>query len=160
VFRHYDNSKRAIALLGALLALSPGAQHAHLLCEFSGCSDTSEVHACDARDCSQSEKCSHSHACHTHQHTAAALELKGDHEHDGSCPCPPSCFCHLAPQPLDLPKDAFEPIELLLRGAAPALNTMITVDQCNVAPSRWDCAIGESSASSVHRCAQLCRFLI
>jgi hypothetical protein len=161
VFRHYDNSKRAIALLGVLLALSPGAQHAHLLCELSGCSDTSGVHACDAPDCSQNKKCSHTHVCHAHQHAAATLELKGDHhEHDGSCPCPPGCFCQQAPQPLDLPKDASRPFKLLLRSAAPALNTTIAADQSNVAPSSWGRAIGESSASSVHRCAQLCRFLI
>lgn len=159
MFRRYDNSKRAIALLGALLALLPGAQQAGLLCELGGCTAPSVEHAGSDGCCTVTTACSHSHMCQTTS-AAPAPGQQGVDETDSSSPCPTDCWCHQTPQPLDLRKDSSQPFELLLRCEVVChISTIETDHRETSAPGKAQ-AIGGTTESVVHRCAELCRFLI
>lgn len=164
VFRQYDNSKQAIAMLAILLALSPGAQHAHLFCHLGGCSPPLlELAGSDGFN-KTAGTCSHSHECqYLCQEKKANLSPSrqgdGAREQDSSCPCPVSCWCHQSPQPFDLPKDASQPFELL-RGPALCQVTTMAADRGKISLLGGAQAVDAPNESAVHRCAELCRFLI
>ena len=162
MFRRYANSKRVIALLGVVLALLPCVQHGHLLCALGGCATSPMEGACSEHVNSETTTCSHAHACKSTRETAVPSSLDdGIDEQNSSCPCPPSCWCHQAPQPLELPRCPTGPIELLLQSNTLADATNVAAIDLHQTLS-YDCAsaVATSSESAVQRCAQLCRFLI
>ncbi len=161
MFRRYDKSKRVIALLGVMLALSSGVRGSHLFCELGGCQHPHEV-ACEDHQAA-SESCHHSHRCGSDKasHESASQIDGEDHDPiDDSCPCPPDCWCHQSPQPLELPRASSLSVDvLLLRPASCGLATI--TDVITTGQSRYSDAVADqSSGSSVERCASLCRFLI
>lgn len=161
MFRRYDKSKRVIALLGVILALSSGVRGSHLFCELGGCQHPHEL-ACEDHQ-PGSESCHHSHSCESgdpSDELASHTDGEGIVPIDHSCPCPPSCWCHQSPQPLELPRASSVSVDVwLLRPAACKLATI--ADVISIGESRYnDAAADRSSGSSVERCVSLCRFLI
>ncbi|QEG35887.1 hypothetical protein Pr1d_31930 [Bythopirellula goksoeyrii] len=158
VFRHYDNSKRAIALLGVVLALSSGFQQAHWLCELGGCKAAAVAVTSCEHHCAVTHSCSHSHGCNADK-PSGSEDCSGSQ--NGSCPCPPECWCHQAPQPLELPRSAPEPNELLLQGFVGGTVSVSAVANCDSASLHISAWANEAMVeSSPERCAHLCRFLI
>ncbi len=158
MFRHYDNSKRAIALLGVVLALSSGFQQAHWLCELGGCKAASVADKSCEHDSKVTHSCTHSHGYNIGKPSASE---DCDQSQKGSCPCPPECWCHQAPQPLELPRSAPEPAELLLQGFVCGFaneNAVADSDSICLHISAW--ANEAMVETSSERCAHLCRFLI
>jgi len=197
VFCRFDNLKRAIALLGAMLAMLSGVvQDAHLCCVLGGCDlggytvASVEVQCCEhaavtlescchsvtlescchsvsLESCCHSsvvtdESCPHSQDCQSNRPVVApSAPEDGDHRSDGNCPCPSECWCHHAPQPLELPKTAREPTELVLIGfVSSSVATTVAVDSPPMSPHLTALDSALAARSSLQRCAQLCRFLI
>ncbi|TWU22734.1 hypothetical protein Pla144_41950 [Bythopirellula polymerisocia] len=154
MLRQYDNLKRGFALLGVILALSSGFQHAHWICILGGCS----VAKAEDLNSADTHSCCHSHRCDADK----ATKLAGcDQSQDSSCPCPPECWCHQAPQPLELPRSALEPSELLLQGFVCGIASTFSVanyDSIDSPISAW--ATESMAETSVEFCAHFCRFLI
>ena len=164
MFRRYDNLKRAICLLGVVLALSPSLQETHAFCFIAGCAPThssgeadgsgdAEHTSCSGHDCSASDTCqSNSNDSEHHQEPGE--------QSPAQCPCPPACWCHQSPSPLELPKSGPAPFELLVAGPVyVALASFDTTQSAHL--SRFDAisAIDSSVKSAPQVCAQLCRFL-
>lgn len=162
MFRRCANSKRVIALFGIVLALLPSVQHSHLLCHLGGCATSSLEAACSEHVHPEAKTCSHSHACTTTQETSpSSPQGSGKDDQDRSCPCPPDCWCHQAPQPLELPKCPSEPIERLLQDITLCdATTVADISPYQTMSCEATSAIAASSESVVQRCAELCRFLI
>lgn len=155
MLHRHDNSKRVIALLGVMLAMSSGMQHAHLLCGLSGCAVAAVAEHTYTLASAENHSCSHSCDCHASKTTGGD---QGDHS---PCPCPPECWCQQAPQPLELPRSVPEPTELLLQGFICCTSTSIAVANCDLIASQISFgATDATTESSVERCVQLCRFLI
>ncbi len=149
----HDNSKRVLALLGVMLAMSSGMQSAHLLCGLSGCAVATVAEPTCTQASAETHSCSHSRDC-------PASKTTGGDQGDNS-PCPAECWCQQTPQPLELPRSAPEPTELLLQGFVCGTATSIAVANCNFIASQISSGATDATAeSSVERCAHLCRFLI
>ncbi|QEG37203.1 hypothetical protein [Bythopirellula goksoeyrii] len=152
MFNRCDISKRVIALLGVVLALSSGFQSVHWVCALGGC----EIAALETHTAAETHACCHSHDCHA---SKVATPAESDPSHD--CPCPPECWCHQAPQPLELPRTAPEPTELLLQGFVCNPASTIVMANCDFLSSQSAAgAIEDAVETSAERCAHLCRFLI
>lgn len=156
MFRRHHNLKRALGLLGVVLALVSSVQQSRLLCSLAGCSP---AHACgESGDCEHA--CSISPTGPTEFDPACARETLSD-----SCPaespCPSTCWCHRAPDPFGLPRMASEPLETLEVVAAVldvGLLAGVQEAQTSVGQPRYIGAdVGDTAAE---RCAVLCRFVI
>lgn len=155
MLRTAGNLKQIVAVVAILLSLSTLAQNCGLYCILGAC------RAQAARSTADLERaCTHC-ACHHHdQQPADSSEEPTGHQHD-SCPCPEDCWCHLPPQPFELPKTVDAPLELAF------LHSMAICDDlgvCNLADQpdslRWSPPHVLDDESAVYRCAKLCRFLI
>ena len=153
-----SNSKRSIALLGAMLALLPGAQQLHLLCHFTECAQSvSESGGESQSRAAISLCCCCSHACLS---PCAPQNDRGD-EQQNSDHCPQECWCCQTPQLLHVQKVGSNSIELVLLGMASTYSPSITAtEQRDSLSSEWASASAWTSTSNVQRCAMFCRFLI
>lgn len=161
MFYRYHNLRRAVGLLGVVLALSSTAQQAGMLCVVAGCSPAS---ACD-------EEVHHGtcpHSCHQSETAKASLSSCDNTCHDelegplpAQCPCPDSCWCHQSPEPFELPKTPSQPIELLLTGLVCTDGTIACIPYGEQSARKINlAALGSSTASAAQFCSELCRFLI
>lgn len=168
MFGRNDNLKRAIALLGVMLALSSGAQHVRLFCHVAGChvaeyvTSAVGVEQCFKQESSSKNQCSHSQPCETTQALIVVASQNGcTKDEGGSCPCPSGCWCHHAPAPMELPKSNSELSLLVLLGIGNLDAASIeTIDGNRPLQGVSTAALESSVLSASQRCAQLCRFLI
>ena len=161
MFGRHDNLKRAISILGIVLALSPTLQHTHAFCHLAGCTASPSSAAAEAHDCSE-------HNCPFTRHNHSSVQGStpdrcGDDFNDSQsapCPCPPACWCHQSPEPLELPRNAPEPTNLLLFGAV-YLDVAVLDTSRDEQRSRNAvlASLDSSARSAAQICAQLCRFL-
>lgn len=159
MFYRYHNLRRAVGLLGVVLALSSTGQQTRMFCVIAGCSPAS---ACDAEvhhgtcphSCNQSETAKASPSCDT-----CHDELEDSRP--AQCPCPNSCWCHQSPEPFELPKTPSQPLELLLTGVVYTDATIAsTPDGEQSARTVSLAALHSSTTTSAQFCSELCRFLI
>lgn len=159
MFHRYHNLRRAVGLLGVVLALSSTAQRTQVFCVLAGCSVAS---ACDT----EVHRCTCSHSCHQNESKTAPLAHDCCHDEADSslpaeCPCPDSCWCHQSPEPFELPKTPSQPHELLLTSLVNTDATLTSVllgEQSARTASLV--ALDSSTATSAQLCSELCRFLI
>ncbi|MCA9240599.1 MAG: hypothetical protein KDA37_10380 [Planctomycetales bacterium] len=153
MFSRSAKLKQSAALGAALLALSTLAQGSGALCLLhvsgEGAMQGAGLH----------HACCHDHGCH---HPAPASAPSSQHgARDGvPCPCPEGCWCHVPPQPVELPK-SFDPrVELSgfqdFTASSPVVEHGLTdtLAFTTCSPTSTD------EESAVLRCARLCRFLI
>jgi hypothetical protein len=162
VFGRYDNLKRAIALLGVMLALSSVAMDARLLCRLGECAVFSNEDPCSEHASCETDPCGHLHTCETGR-AASPPSWPDDSVDDGAgaCPCPPSCLCQQMPQPLELPRSTSEPTESLLENTMLCHTPMAAATEWDPTSSHdWAAARGASTESAKQRCVKLCRLLI
>jgi hypothetical protein len=169
MFHPYDKLKRAIGLLGVVLALSSSFQKTHLFCYLADCTPTfssvvAEGHDCSDHDCSD-HGCPYSKA-NRKSHTATVMPTHDECAYDlcgsrpGPCPCPPACWCHQAPEPFELPRSAPEPTELLVVGTVYLDVTIVgSLHGEHLSRCATIAALDSSVKSSAQVCVQLCRFL-
>lgn len=160
VFRRYDNSKRVIALLGVMLALSSSAQQVRLYCYLIGCAPSSgDIVESDRTDYAAHTGCAR---CRATKATTGPI-----HQHDGvneggnSCPCPQHCWCRQAPEPFELPRNGVDLAEVLLFSTlfCPSMSIAEVVGE-PPSPDALASEVVSSEDSATKRCARLCRFLI
>lgn len=159
MFYRYHNLRRAVGLLGVVLALASTAQQTQVFCVIAGCSPAAasegEVHH---------GTCPHS--CHQSETANTSLSHEGCHDEledacPAPCPCPDSCWCHQSPEPFELPKTQSQPIELLLTELASSDATTACISHGEQSLRMISLAALDSSATtSAQFCSELCRFLI
>jgi hypothetical protein len=159
MFHRYHNLKRAVGLLGVVLALSSAAQQARLCCFVAGCFAT---RTCDDRE--QLSSCPH--ACHECEVTSASASHDGcQDEPEGTCPEPCSCpladWCQQSPEPIEIPRKASLVVGLKLIFPADADGTLVRISHREqLARTARLAALDSSTASAAQLCSRLCRFLI
>jgi hypothetical protein len=159
MFYHYHNLKRAVGLLGVVLALSSTAQQTRIFCVVAGCSPT---RTCD--DGIHHGACPH--ARHEGGTTNASPSRDSCHDElEGSCPapfpCPPTCWCHQSLEPFELPRTVSRPIELLLTGSVYSDTTIASISHFEQSSRTATlAALDSSAATAAQLCSKLCRFLI
>lgn len=159
MFHRYHNLKRAVGLLGVVLALSSTVQQTRLFCVIAGCTPAS---ACD--DGVHHDTCPH--ACHQSGTPSASPSHDGcNDELEGSypvpSPCPATCWCCQSSEPFELPRTVSQPIELLLTGSVYPDTTIASILHIEP-PSRTAtlAALDSSAATAAQFCSKFCRFLI
>lgn len=156
------NMKRPIALLAMALVLLSSALDSHLGCHLGFCGENLALRTVAAQVGATASACSHTHGCGS---TACGDEESRDEttsaNRDHSCPCPISCWCHQSSEPAQLPRNADGPVELVL--------PLVLLGECGASCAgelnhsqtlAWAIGPFDRPDSSVHRCAELCRFLI
>ena len=152
MLRRYDKLKRAVALVGVLLALLPGVAHSHVVCQLGICSSASATPLLETNQ-EEAATCSHT-CCQTCAATSASTA------HQDSCPCPPDCWCQKAPQPLEMPRGSSESSETLQVSLLTSpCDSLISINAFAEVGFRChqSSAMGKSAPE---QCAALCRFLI
>ena len=164
MFRRSDNVKRAVGLMGIVLALSSTFQQTHVFCFLAECapsfnSEVAEEHSCSGHTCPHSKA---RHKSDTASVTATDHARVGDScgSHSEPCPCPPACWCHQTSEPFELPKSGPEPTDLVIVGPVYMNVAAISaLDARQLSRSSNIAALDSSVASAAQKCAQLCRFL-
>lgn len=161
MFRRHDNLKRAVALLGVVLTLSPAGYAAHFTCSLVGCSSSGTAELAEG----STDSCGHACDCSASCTLIEAVTVTDQHAtpsegEEGPCPCPPRCLCHRTPDPLDVPKGSSTSVELVVTGTVTWMGDSPAVTDGDQRSSAWVMVVGLAPESSVARCAQLCRFLI
>jgi len=155
----YNNLKRAIALLGVMLALSAGFLPSHSICDCTANTVATDAvtssplqFTCDCgcslpRDSMGNPSMGQARAC--------------SHDKSQHCPCPPNCWCKPISQPWLLTENLTDETRQASFEATNGSAVPRTVT-CEVSPSRQASLqkICCAANSSVSRCAQLCRFII
>jgi len=157
VFYRSYNMKRAIGLLGVVLALLSGVQQGHSFCFLAGCvSPSSSV---DAKADCLGGACSCSRRSSERQVKCSPSSGVESPDAGQSCPCPPTCWCHQSPGPLGLPTSASA--ERLSQSLGQS-HTLITASVgCDQGSTRnREATVARSVDGAMVRCAKLCRFLI
>ncbi len=159
MFYRHHNLRRALGLLGVVLALASTAQQTQVFCVIAGCSPATasegEVHH---------GTCPHS--CHQNETANTSLPHEGCHDEPQNscpapCPCPDTCWCHQSPEPFELPKAPSQPSELLLTGLVYHDATIASVSHAEQSlRTMWLTALDSSTTTSAQLCSELCRFLI
>jgi len=155
MFHRYHNLRRAVGLLGVVLALSSTAQQTRMFCMIAGCSPASacdeEVHHGTYQSETAKASLSSCDTCHGELNESRPVQ----------CPCPDSCWCHQSPEPFELPKPPSQPLELLLTGVVYTDATIAsTPDGEQSARTASLAALDSSTTTSAQLCSKLCRFLI
>jgi len=174
MFYRNHNLRRAIGLLGIVLALLSGVQQGHTFCYLSDCHSTttlgkktsptlgkktglkadSLVSSCCSWSCSRVRG-------QSPNKSSSSADGEITNKPDGSCPCPPTCWCHQTPGPLGLPTSVPVSVDLLAQGIGQSLATMIQPTCCDQGLlSELKAPSDASIEPVVLRCARLCRFLI
>ncbi|MAT68542.1 MAG: hypothetical protein CMJ58_03365 [Planctomycetaceae bacterium] len=151
MFPRVDNLKQHIAVAAILLSLSTLAQNAGFYCALGACR-TGEV-----ASSAEPESCCHKRVCHSDEKPAPQQGQEHQHRHD-SCPCPDSCWCHQAPQPIELPTSFDETFELAVFAICNDLVAGGLSDEWT--SLTWSAPPDLDDESALRRCAKLCRFLI
>ncbi len=157
-----DNLKRAIALLGIVLVVSSTAQYASLTYILAGsCDNSHQIEQSHRHDKSMAGQCSLDCPCQTEHFldTTESQNASVGHE-KGSSPCPPSCWCHQAPIPMELPKSTIDLsllVILKLENSSTNSTEKSGSDQFLHAVSVID--LESSALTASQRCVHLCRFL-
>ncbi len=168
-YRNY-NLRRAIGLLGVVLALLSGIQQGHAFCYLTGCDSAStRIEQTDKMADSLVAACSCSRTCNKTRTKFSAstpsesTACEGVANQSDSCPCPPACWCHQLPEPLGLPASASVSVDLLSQSKSIGQSHILTtaVAGCDQS-SLYDLetTISASFESVMLRCAKLCRFLV
>lgn len=156
MFCRHHNLKRALGLLGVVLALVSSAQQSQLLCALAGCIP---AHACSA-----SGDCEHVRSVNPTGPTACEPACEGEGISEpcpAESPCPASCWCHQSPDPFGLPRVAAETLESSEYGAAtPSLGTLGEKAASQAVAAKAPVVMGAIAHSAAERCAVLCRFVI
>jgi hypothetical protein len=155
VLNRKGKMKRLVAIGAALLSLSTLARQAEVFCYWGACGVEQVAVSGDEN------ACCHDHACRAgEQKPALPCDDESNHSKE-RCPCPEHCWCHQAPQPLELPKLASEPVELALHAVHSNCNDLIVDRITDFDPNKsWSLAPDGYHESAAKRCAKLCRFLI
>jgi len=180
LFRN-SNLRRAIGLLGALLALLPCLQQSHSICFFAGCGSTASAaenrggpsrNNLSRNNLSGSlfgtcSCCSQTSIKNNWPETApSSIAVRCDNRPNDSCPCPSTCWCHQGPSPWGLPPTmASVPLDLLSKCNGLFQAPMATLSECDNSLSLHQTLNREawmsiSAESASQRCAKLNRFLI
>jgi len=167
LFRN-SNSRRAISLLGVLLALSPCIQQSHSICFIAGCgslfvatgSMTNEGAAEQSESFNNVCSCCQSNA-NEREESPLSLADRCDNEQNGSCPCPSTCWCFQPPTPLGMPSNTFLSFDLLSECNESLQVSTTTLAECDYRSAlNREAGIGVTAESASRRCAKLNRFLI
>jgi len=161
MFYRHHNLKRAIGLLGVVLALLSGVQQGHSFCYLAGCDfSLSSLEKAGQGSDRLTNACPCSRTCSRRPADSSATESSEGRNlgsPSDSCPCPTTCWCHQSPEPLSLPASAPGPVELLTQSTELVTATM-DFDLGSL-HSQKTTAEG-SPETAMLRCAKLCRFLI
>ena len=166
MFYRNHNLRRAIGLLGIVIAMLSGVQQGHTFCYLAGCHSTTlcEKTLSDKTDSIVSSCCSRSCSRVGRQsQNRPSTSPEGDiaNKPSGSCPCPPTCWCHQTPEPLGLPTSAPASIDLLSECVGRVFAAAVQPTCCNHGLlSGLKAPTDASIEPVVLRCAKLCRFLI
>ena len=156
MFRRHHNLKRALGLLGVVLALASSAQQSRLLCSLAGCAP---AHACSADG-----GCRHASSVNPTGPTACESACDGEGV-NATCPaespCPADCWCHQAPEPYGLPRMATEALGSLECAVANLdFGTPSGVAAARVVAGKPAAVMDTIANSAAERGAILCRFVI
>lgn len=156
MFRHHHNLKRALGLLGVVLALASSAQQSRLVCSLAGCAPS--------HFCGEHSDCDHARSVNPTGPTSCEPACGGEGVNEPcptESPCPVNCWCHQAPEPYGLPRVATEVLEPLEYSAATSsVGTLSEVAAKQVVAGKPAAVMDATVDSAVERCAVLCRFLI
>ncbi len=156
MFYRHHNLKRAMGLLGVVLALLSGVQQGHSFCYLAGCgSSSASLESVD----SLAGVCSCPAVCSKRSTSASSTsEGRNVDSPSNSCPCPTTCWCHQPAEPLGLPANASGPVELLAQNVE--LVTSLVGCDLDSLHNRKTTTSNASLETAMLRCAKLCRFLI
>ena len=188
MFRHYDNLKRAIALLGIVLTLSPCTQATHFFCHLVGCEKAVPIGQSHENTIATAGQAIASAGacgcagigCIGTGHIGTGPSTTGSDanptllgawsgqdasagDEESPCPCLPGCCCHQAPDPFSMPKGGSMADRLVSSGAVHYFTSLLTVTAGSNLPlptTVLDPNGRLSAISAGTRCIELCRFLI
>jgi hypothetical protein len=161
VFYRCKHSKRAVALLGVVLAFSPAAQQCHLFCYLGACKAAAADLCCEEHVASCDHSCKHCQPCKVPVTNDSQEPAGGFCGPPHGCPCPETCWCQQSPSPLDLPRGSTVPMDVVLQHHAVCVATSVSTSVSDASPpSDWLSNSGDTADSALQRCSLLSRFLI